>query len=113
MEAQLCDGEEVIVVGGANSAGQAAVFLAQTVKRVHLLVRSSSLSAGMSPYLIPRIEETPIIQLKTRTESVAFEGNEHLERGRRRDGTRTVTSHRLKQVFQMAAPEAKTAWPNG
>jgi thioredoxin reductase (NADPH) len=113
MEAQLCEGDEVIVVGGANSAGQAAVFLAQTVRRVHLLVRSSSLSAGMSRYLIRRIEETPTIQLKTRTEIVAFEGNEHLERVRWRDGTGTVTSHDLKHVFLMTGAEANTAWLNG
>src|SRR5258707_14613828 len=72
MEAQLCEGDEGIVVGGANSAVQPAVFLAQTVRRVHLLVRSSSLSAGMSRYLIRRIDENPRIQLKTRKESVTF-----------------------------------------
>jgi len=113
MEAQLCEGDEVIVVGGANSAGQAAVFLAQTVRRVHLLVRSSSLSAGMSRYLIRRIEETPTIQLKTRTEIVAFEGNEHLERVRWRDDTGAVTSHDLRHVFLMTGAEANTAWLNG
>ena len=57
VEAQLCGGEEVIVVGGGNSAGQAAVFLAQTAKRVHMLVRSAGLAASMSRYLIRRIEE--------------------------------------------------------
>ena len=113
MEAQLCEGDEVIVVGGANSAGQAAVFLAQTVKRVHLLVRSSSLSAGMSRYLIRRIEENPKIQLKTRTEIVALEGNEHLERVQWRDATGTVTSHDLRHVFLMTGAEANTAWLNG
>ena len=113
MEAQLCEGDEVIVVGGANSAGQAAVFLAQTVKRVHLLVRSSSLSAGMSRYLIRRIEENPTIQLKTRTEIVAFEGNEHLERVQWRDATGTVTSHDIRHVFLMTGAEANTAWLNG
>jgi thioredoxin reductase len=76
MEAQLCDGNEVIVVGGANSAGQAAVFLAQAARHVHLIVRSSSLSASMSRYLIRRIEETPTIQIKTRSEIVAFEGTD-------------------------------------
>jgi thioredoxin reductase (NADPH) len=59
VETQLCGGEEVVVVGGGNSAGQAAVFLAQTTKRVHLLVRSTSLVASMSRYLIRRIEESP------------------------------------------------------
>jgi len=113
MEAQLCDGDEVIVVGGANSAGQAAVFLGQTARHVHLLVRSSSLSASMSRYLIRRIEETPTIQIKTRTEIVALEGNEHLERVRWRDGTGAVTSQDIKHVFLMTGAEANTGWLNG
>ena len=114
MEAQLCGGDEVIVVGGANSAGQAALFLAQTARHVHLLVRSSSLSAGMSRYLIRRIEETPTIQLKTRTEIVALEGNGHLECVRWRDGTDAVTSQDLKHVFLMTGAEAEhrlAEWP--
>ncbi len=113
MEAQLCDGEEVIVVGGANSAGQAAVFLARTVRRVHLLVRSSNLSASMSRYLIRRIEETPTIQLRTRTEILALEGNGHLERVQWRDGTGAVTSHDVRHVFLMTGAEANTGWLNG
>src|SRR6185295_5997712 len=63
LEAQLCGGEEVIVVGGGNSAGQAAVFLAQTTRRVYVLVRSDGLAGTMSRYLIRRIEETPNIEL--------------------------------------------------
>jgi thioredoxin reductase (NADPH) len=112
MEAQLCDGDEVIVVGGANSAGQAAVFLARTVRRVHLLVRSNNLSASMSRYLIRRTEETPTIQLRTRTEIVALEGNGHLERVQWRDGTGAVTSHDVRHVFLMTGAEANTAWLN-
>jgi thioredoxin reductase (NADPH) len=113
MEAQLCEGDEVIVVGGANSAGQAAVFLAQTVRRVHLLVRSSSLSASMSRYLIRRIEETPTIEVKTRTEIVALEGNGHLERVRWRDGMGAITSQDIKHVFLMTGAGANTAWLKG
>jgi thioredoxin reductase (NADPH) len=113
MEAQLCDGDEVIVVGGANSAGQAAVFLARTVRRVHLLVRSNNPSASMSRYLIRRIEETPTIHLRTRTEIVALEGNGHLERVQWRDGTGEVTSHHVKHMFLMTGAEANTAWLNG
>ena len=64
MEAQLCRGEEVMVVGGGNSAGQAAVFLAQTARRVHMLVRASGLAETMSRYLIRRIEENPAIVLQ-------------------------------------------------
>jgi thioredoxin reductase (NADPH) len=68
VEAQLCGGEEVIVVGGGNSAGQAAVFLAETTKRVHMLVRSAGLEESMSRYLIRRIEETPAIVFRPHTE---------------------------------------------
>ena len=85
MEAQLCRGEEVVVVGGGNSAGQAAVFLAQTAKRVHMLVRSSGLADSMSRYLIRRIEQNPAIVLRTNSEIVALEGSNHLERVRWRD----------------------------
>ena len=112
-EAQLGDGDEVIVVGGANSAGQAAVFLAQRASRVHVLVRSDSLSESMSRYLLRRIEETPTIQLRTRTEIVALEGNGHLERVQWRDGTGAVTSHDVKHVFLMTGAEANTGWLNG
>src|SRR5262249_41804146 len=100
-EAQLGADDEVIVVGGANSAGQAAIFLAQTGRRVHVLVRSNSLSESMSRYLLRRIEEISTIQLRTRTEIVALEGNGHLERVRWRDATGAVTSRDIRHVFLM------------
>ncbi len=112
-EAQLGDGDDVIVVGGANSAGQAAIFLAQTGRRVHVLVRANSLSESMSRYLLRRIEETPAIHIRTRTEVVALEGNGHLERVQWRDGTGAVTSHDIKHVFLMTGAEANTGWLNG
>src|ERR671938_531605 len=77
VEAQLCSGEEVIVVGGGNSAGQAAVFLGETVKRVNMLVRSAGLAESMSRYLIRRIEYTPTIILRPHTEIVELEGSDH------------------------------------
>jgi thioredoxin reductase (NADPH) len=113
MEAQLCTGDEVIVVGGANSAGQAAVFLSRTVRRIHLLVRSDNLSGSMSRYLVRRIEETPSIQIRTRTEIVALQGNGHLERVEWRDGTGEVTSHEIRHLFLMTGAEANTGWLNG
>src|SRR5258705_3732113 len=79
MEAQLCAEEEIAVVGGANSAGQAAIFLAATAKRVHMLVRSEGLARTMSRYLISRVEAHPRIELHARTEVVGLEGNGHLE----------------------------------
>ena len=111
-EAQLGDGDEVIVVGGANSAGQAAIFLAQTGRRVHVLVRSSSLSESMSRSLLRRIEEAATIQVRTRTEIVALEGNGHLERVRWREGTGAVPSHEIRHVFLMTGAEANTGWLN-
>jgi thioredoxin reductase (NADPH) len=114
MEAQLCVGEEVIVVGGGNSAGQAAVFLAQTAGRVHMLVRSSGLADSMSRYLIRRIEEIPAIVLRTRTEIVALEGNGRLERVRWRDHrTGDVTSHDIRHIFLMMGAVPNTAWLAG
>jgi len=114
MEAQLCAGDEVIVVGGGNSAGQAAVFLAQTTKRVYMFVRSSGLADSMSRYLIRRIEETPAAVLQTRTEIVALEGDEHLERVRWRDNrTGGVTSHDVRHVFLMTGAVPNSAWLAG
>jgi thioredoxin reductase (NADPH) len=111
--AQLGNDDEIIVVGGANSAGQAAIFLSQTGRRVHVLVRGNGLSEGMSRYLIRRIEDTPTIQVRTRTEIVALEGTGRLERVQWRDGTGAVTSHEIKHVFLMTGAEANTGWLNG
>jgi len=114
LESQLCGGEEVVVVGGGNSAGQAAVFLAQTAKRVHMLVRSGGLAESMSRYLIRRIEENPAISLRTHTEIVALEGHEHLERVRWRDthaaDTKTCD---IRHVFVMTGALPTTPWLNG
>ena len=114
MERQLCAGDEVVVVGGGNSAGQAAVFLAQTVGRVHMLVRSSGLADTMSRYLIRRIEESPTIDLRTSTEIVALEGNGQLERVRWRDNrTGEISSHDIRHVFEMTGAVPNTAWLAG
>lgn len=114
VEAQLCTNEEVIVVGGGNSAGQAAVFLAQTAKRVHMLIRSSGLAESMSRYLIRRIEETPVISLRTHTELTALEGDAHLERVRWRDRqSGTVQTHDIRHIFFMAGAVPSTRWLDG
>ena len=102
VEAQLCRDSEVIIVGGGNSAGQAAVYLAQTAAHVHVLVRSGSLSATMSRYLIRRIEETPNITLHTRTEIVALDGKDRLEHVQWRDMRTGETADRdIGSVFVM------------
>jgi thioredoxin reductase (NADPH) len=114
MEAQLCRGEEVIVVGGGNSAGQAAVFLAETTKRVQLLVRSDSLADTMSRYLIRRIERNPAIILRTRTEIVALEGKEALERVRWRSlPAGAVETGDIRHVFVMTGAVPNTGWLDG
>ncbi len=114
MEAQLCRGEEVVVVGGGNSAGQAAVFLAQTAKRVHMLVRSSGLADTMSRYLIRRIEQNPAIVLRTNSEIVALEGSNHLERVRWRDDQiGGIETHEIRHVFIMTGAVPSTDWLRG
>jgi thioredoxin reductase (NADPH) len=111
MEAQLCGGEDVIVVGGGNAAGQAAVFLAQTAKRVYMLVRSEGLASSMSRYLIRRIEQNPRIDLRSQTEIVALEGSNHLERVSWRDNvTGDVETHDIRHVFVMAGAMPNTHW---
>jgi thioredoxin reductase (NADPH) len=114
MEAQLCAGEEVVVVGGGNSAGQAAVFLAQSAARVHLVVRAGGLEASMSRYLIRRIEQNPSIALRTRTELVALAGNGRLERvGWRDAATGEVEDRDVRHLFVMTGARPATAWLDG
>ena len=114
MEAQLCTGEEIIVVGGGNSAGQAAAFLAETVQKVYMLVRGKELSETMSRYLIQRIVENPAIELHLQTEIVAVAGDSHLERVtwlNRATGEESV--HEIGHVFVMAGASPRTDWLRG
>ena len=114
MESQLCRDEEVIVVGGGNSAGQAAVFLAQTTKRVLMLVRREGLAETMSRYLIRRIEGSPNIELKTKAEVVGLEGGAHLERVSWRDNaTGKVTTENIRHLFVMAGAVPNSRWLEG
>ena len=114
VEAQLCGGEEVIVVGGGNSAGQAAVFLAETTKHVHMLVRSAGLAESMSRYLIRRIEETATIALRQYTEIVAVEGGDHLEFVRwRNNQTGQTEEHEIRHLFVMTGADPNTSWLDG
>jgi len=114
MEAQLCGGEDVAVVGGGNSAGQAAVFLSQSARKLYMLVRSGKLSDTMSRYLIRRIEENAKIELLYNTEVTQVDGNEHLERvtWRNRDIGET-TPHNLRHLFIMTGASPRTAWLEG
>jgi thioredoxin reductase (NADPH) len=111
VEAMFCEGEDVIVVGGANSAGQAAIFLAEGERRVFVLVRGPRLDDSMSRYLIRRIGETPNIELYTQTQIVALDGEDSLERVTWRDASteqrRTVS---VRHVFLMTGATPNTRW---
>jgi thioredoxin reductase (NADPH) len=114
LESQLCRGEEVVVVGGGNSAGQAAVFLAETAQRVHVLVRSNGLSESMSRYLIRRIEQSPSIVVHTRHQIEAVEGDEHLQRVCWRNlETEESSTHDIRHVFVMTGAVPTTKWLDG
>jgi thioredoxin reductase (NADPH) len=114
IEAQLCSGEEVVIVGGGNSAGQAAVFLAQTARRVHMLIRSDGLAETMSRYLIRRIEQNPAIVLRPQTEIEALDGRDHLDRISWRDNlTGKIEDHGIRHVFLMIGAVPSTQWLDG
>ena len=111
MEALYCEKQEVVVVGGGNSAGQAAVFLSQTMEHVHMLVRSEGLAATMSRYLIRRIEENPKITLRTRTEVISLEGEKHLERVSWKNSvTDEVETRPMRHLFLMTGADPSTEW---
>jgi len=114
MEAQLCRDCDVIVVGGGNSAGQAAVFLSQTTRKVYMLVRSAGLSETMSRYLIQRIEQNPAIELHYKTEIIALDGGTELERVTWRDNaTGEISTHDIRHSFIMAGASPRTDWLQG
>jgi thioredoxin reductase (NADPH) len=114
MESQLCEGEDVIVVGGGNSAGQAAVFLSQTTRRVYMLVRSGGLAETMSRYLIQRITTNPAIELHCNTEISSLDGDAHLESvGWIDKQTGGTSTHPIRHVFIMAGASPRTEWLRG
>ena len=101
------------MVGGGNSAGQAAVFLAQTTKKVHMLIRGKGLSDTMSRYLIRRIEENPKITLRPCTELTALRGDEHLESVEWSKNSGPGESHAIQHVFVMTGAAPTTNWLKG
>nr|WP_315393267.1 FAD-dependent oxidoreductase [uncultured Duganella sp.] len=116
LEAKLCANEEVVLVGGGNSAGQAAVFLSGHASRVHMLIRRDSLAATMSSYLIERIEATPNIVLHTHSEIVALEGtaDDGLQqvrvRDNRKDGEAAETDYDVRRLFLFIGADPNTGW---
>jgi thioredoxin reductase (NADPH) len=114
MEGQLCKDEEIAIVGGGNSAGQAAVFLSQLASHVHILVRGKGLADSMSRYLIQRIEGSPNVTLRTRTQVDALEGDKWLERLRwRHVDSGNPETRAIKNLFLMTGADPNTAWLKG
>ena len=114
MEQKLCGGEEVIVVGGGNSAGQAAVFLARTSAHVHILVRAGGLAATMSDYLVQRIEQNSKITLHPRTEITTLAGDGRLREVTWTDrGTGASATNPIGNIFLMIGAEPNTEWLDG
>jgi thioredoxin reductase (NADPH) len=114
MEAQLCAGEEVVVVGGGNSAGQAAVFLASAAGRVRMLIRGEELAATMSDYLIERIRRTPAISVHPRTEVTELAGDNWLREVVWTDrATGEATRRRVSNLFLMIGAEPNSGWLRG
>jgi thioredoxin reductase (NADPH) len=113
-EVRRCEMRDVIVVGGGNSAGQAAVFLAGRCSHVHLLVRSRGLADSMSSYLIRRIADTPNITLHANTEIVSLQGDEQLERVIWKTAPGNVPeTHSIGHVFLMTGAVPSTHWLQG
>jgi thioredoxin reductase (NADPH) len=113
IEARLCATDEVIVVGGGNSAGQATVFLARTAREVYVLVRRS-LAETMSRYLIRRIEETPNVKVLDQTEIVGLEGGNELERVTwQHKPTGERTTRPFHHVFMMTGASPNAEWLRG
>ncbi len=114
MEGGFCEGEEVVIVGGGNSAGQASVFLSKYASRVHILVRGEGLAASMSDYLIGRINSSPRITLHNNTEIAELRGENHLKeiawRNRKTGETGEMS---IRHVFLMLGAVPNTGWLRG
>jgi thioredoxin reductase (NADPH) len=114
MEAEICSGQEVAVVGGGNAAGQAALFLARHAQHVHMLIRGASLAASMADYLVRRISESPKISVRPFTEVTGLAGERYLDQvswTNRRNGR--IETHAIRNLFLMIGAEPNTEWLTG
>ncbi|MEA2920650.1 MAG: thioredoxin reductase [Bradyrhizobium sp.] len=116
VEARLCAEQEIVLVGGGNSAGQAAVFLSGHARKVNMVIRGGGLGASMSRYLIERIEAAPNIELVFHTEVVGLEGLEDVSLARVRLRSRLSGEERtleIRNLFLFAGADPATGWLDG
>ena len=113
MEARLCKGEEVVVVGGGNSAGQAIVFLARQARHVHVLVRGTDLNANMSRYLVDRIQGLENVTVHLQSRVTGFEGDGHLNAALARMRGGAERSFATSSLFLFLGADPNTAWLRG
>jgi thioredoxin reductase (NADPH) len=113
MEARLCRGEDVVVVGGGNSAGQAIVYLAKYASRVHVLVRRADLGASMSRYLVDRVEGLENVTIHRECAVAGLEGNGHLATVHVGNGTRETRRIETRALFLFIGADANTGWLRG
>lgn len=114
IEARYCKGTEAVIIGGGNSAGQAAMYLCRSAKCVHVLVRGASLAASMSSYLSSRLEADPAINIGYGAEVVGLHGDEHLEAVTVRDANTGLTRKiKTRALFIMVGAAPNTDWLSG
>jgi thioredoxin reductase (NADPH) len=113
MEAQLCAGEDIVIVGGGNSAGQAALYLSKTSAQVHLLVRSKDLATTMSNYLVERLQTSPKVLIHFETALTALTGHESLENVEWRSADGRSWNKHIRNLFVMIGAVPNTEWLKG
>src|SRR5512133_2849043 len=113
MEAELCVGEDIVIVGGGNSAGQAALYLSKTSARVHLLVSQKDLSSAMSKYLVERLQASPRVRIYFDTNLTALMGHESLENVEWRSADGRSWSKPIRNIFVMIGAVPNTEWLKG
>jgi thioredoxin reductase (NADPH) len=113
MEARLCRGDDVVVVGAGNSAGQAIVYLARYARSIHVVVRGDDLGRSMSRYLVDRVEHLPDVVIHRDAAICAVEGDGHLRAVRIRDGSGVETRVETSALFMFIGADANTAWLSG
>src|SRR4029077_4493747 len=109
-EARACKGHEVVVVGGGNSAGQAAMFLASRASCVRLVYRGSDLSESMSHYLVERLRRAANVRIETRSQVVELSGDDRIRTVRIRDGEENVVERFVGGLFIMIGADPRTGW---